>query len=167
MNLRLVASQPMTESAQDMFVYRTRDRGFVESVLRHPGVKPHVWDRSDEPQAPIVDSVYYLVPQIERQLGIVVFVPANDVAWTAHSALYPWTAGLGTTAMKLGIEWMFRHTACRKIVADPPAFNARMVRVFEKCGLKREGMSPKSFSWHGELHDRVLMGIERGIKCPG
>lgn len=153
-----------------MNLERTFDAELVRAVIAHPGVKPHTWEGDGEPPVPLHESIYYLVPKEERHsdgavadvtLGIVAFIPVNPVTWNPHLAILPEHRGAGTEALKLALQWMFQHTACRKVVAYPPIFNAPMIRVFEKCGFRREGLSPLSFLWNGELHHRVLMGIEK------
>jgi len=99
----------------------------------------------------------------EVTVGIVSFIPINSVTWNPHIVVVPeyQGSGVGTAILLDAIEWMFSNTPCRKIVAYPPVFKGKMIRVFEKCGFKVEGYSPASFLWRGVLHDRVLMGLER------
>lgn len=150
-------------------IERTTDTAFISSVINRPGIREDLTD-GEELQIPMHESIYYLKPMLEQHsdgaiedvaVGILGFVQVNAVTWNPHIAILPEYRGHGTEAMKSGVEWMFKNTPCRKVVAYPPAFKARMIRVFEKCGFKVEGVSPKSFSWHGVLRDRVLMGIEK------
>lgn len=150
-------------------IERTTDADFVSSVINHPEIREDLTDGEDL-HVPMHESIYYLKPTFERHVdgavedvavGVVGFIPINAVTWNPHIAILPEYRGHGTDAMKAGVTWMFENTPCRKIVAYPPAFNTRMIRVFEKCGFKMEGVSPKSFPWHGVLRDRVLMGLEK------
>jgi|SRR5581483_1764690 len=152
-----------------MRLERTFDVELVRSVIGHPEIKPHVLEGDDVP-VPLHDSIYYLVAREERfadgaveddVVGMVGFLPVNSIAWNPHVAVLPRHRGRGTELMALAMQWMFANTQCRKLVAYPPVFNARMIRVFEKCGFEFEGRSPASFAWRGEIHDRMLMGANK------
>lgn len=150
-------------------IERTLDVALVRSVIGHPEIKPLVLD-TDEVPVPLHDSIYYLAPREERfadgavedvLLGIVAFMPINNVTWNPHIAILPEHRGRGTEVMRAALAWMFGNTPCEKVVAYPPAYNVAMIRVFEKCGFKLEGCSPRSFRWHGEMHARLLYGLEK------
>ena len=153
-----------------MRIERTTDERTIRNVLGNPTVVHEIWDEERELPVHVHDSIYWLSVNDEHhsdgaiedvQVGIIEFVPMNAITWNPHIAILPQYRGLGTQAMKKAIAWMFLNTPCKKIFAAPPAFNTRMIRVFRKCGFKREGISPKSFPWRGEIHDRVLMGLEK------
>lgn len=153
-----------------MRIERTYDARYVRSVIGHPGIRPDVWELEEDPPVPMHESIYYLVPSIERfqdgavedvPVGIVAFMPVNSISWNPHIAIFPESRGCGTEVLLHALAWMFKNTPCEKVVAYPPAFNTRMIRVFEKCGFFLEGRSPRSFKWRGEYHDRILMGKEK------
>ena len=153
-----------------MRVERTEDVEFISSVLRHPDIADLVSD-DGEVKLPIHPELYYLVPKIEigvepgiieeRAIGCLAFAPVNYVTWNPHAAILPQYRGRGTEAMRLGIQWMRENTRCRKLVANVPEYNARMIRVFQKCKFQHEGFSPGSALKRDVLYGRVLMG--RGI----
>lgn len=152
-----------------MRLERTFDAELVRSVIGHPQIKPLVLETDDVP-VPMHESIYYFSAKDYRcadgavddvLLGVVGFIPVNNIAWNPHLAILPEHRGRGTEVMEKAIEWMFANTPCEKVVAFPPAYNAAMIRVFEKCGFRVEGCSPKSFRWNGELHARLLMGKEK------
>lgn len=152
-----------------MRIERTTDRAAVLRIVGHPSVKPLIWEGDDDPIVPIHESIYYLIGHDERfsdgavedvAVGVVAFLPVNSICWNPHVAVLPEHRGRGTELVSEALRWMRSHTPCRKIFAAPPAYNAQMIRVFEKCGFHREGMSPKSFQFRGEIFDRVLMGKE-------
>lgn len=150
-------------------IERTRDAALVRSVIGHPEIRPLVLEGDDVP-VPMHESIYYLAPKEERHadgavedvlLGIVAFMPINNVSWNPHIAILPEHRGRGTEVMKAALAWMFENTACEKVVAHPPAYNSKMIKVFEKCGFRLEGCSPKSFRWNGIMHARLLYGLEK------
>lgn len=133
---------------------RVFDIDLVKAVICHPEIQPAICE--GEPSFPVHDSIYYLMP--EDGAGVVMFMPINTITWNPHIAVLPEHRGRGSELMAAGCQWMFDNTPCRKIVAFPPAFNKAMIRVFEKCGFAHEGVSPNSFMFYGEMHDRILMG---------
>lgn len=153
-----------------MRLERTFDAELVRSIVAHPEVKPHTWEGDGELPVPMHDSIYYLIARDERHadgavedvvLGVVAFMPVNSVTWNPHIAILPEHRGTGTQAMKQAMQWMFANTPCQKLVGYPPAFNEKVIRLFEKCGFDLEGVSPKSFPWHGFMHARLLMGTDK------
>lgn len=155
-----------------MMIERTFDTALIRSVVEHPEILPQIHDGAEQMAVPMHASIYYLAPKIEvgldpgmienHMVGVVAFIPVNSATWNPHIAILPQYRGRGTEVMRSGIAWMFENTACEKLVAYPPSFKVAMIRVFEKCGFRTEGMSPASFRWKGELHNRVLMGLEKG-----
>lgn len=153
-----------------MRLERTFDAALVQAILSKPGVKERIWEGDSNPAVPMHESIYYLIATDELYgdgavedvtLGVVGFIPVNNVAWNPHIAMHPECRGRGTEVMRAAIGWMFENTECLKVIAHPPAYHKAMIRVFEKCGLELEGCSPKSFRWNGILHARLLMGIDK------
>lgn len=151
-------------------IERTTDANYIRSVIGHPEIRGELFD-DEELSVPMHESIYYLAPFndvfcdpgiVEKcRLGFVAFGPINRITWNPHIAIFPEFRGCGTEAMQLGIAWMFENTPCQKLVAHPPEYNKAMLRVFEKCGFKREGYSPNSFGRHGVLYGRHLLGLEK------
>jgi RimJ/RimL family protein N-acetyltransferase len=141
-------------------------------VIGHPEVRPHTYDLEGEIPVPMHESIYHLIAKEDfgfdpgmieaRVVGSVTFVPLNAITWNPHIGVLPEYRGRGTEVLRAAMEWVFVNTPCRKLVAHPPTSNPRMIRVFEKCGFVREGYSPASFPWRGQVYDRVLMGAS----CP-
>lgn len=156
----------------NLTVERTKDAELIRSIIGMPEIRVLVMEGEGEIPVPAHDDIYYLAVKEpifgdgaveDRLVGIVAFMPVNSITWNPHIAILPMKQdrGVGTEAMRAAVDWMFSNTSCRKIVASPPTFKGAMIRVFEKCGLRIEGMSPASFSWNGRVYDRLLMGIER------
>lgn len=155
-----------------MILERTFDPEAIRAVIDHPEVRPYTYDLEGEIPVPMHESIYHLLAKEDfgfdpgdvqtRIIGSVTFMPINTMTWNPHIGVLPEYRGRGTEVMRLAISWMVENTPCRKLVAFPPTSNPKMIRVFEKCGFSREGYSPASFPWCGEVHDRVLMGMT----CP-
>lgn len=148
-------------------VERTEDVGYIRSVINMPEME---LSDGDELQVPLGETIFYLIPYAHRfgdgavedvPMGIMAFLPVNKVTWNPHIAILPEHRGNGVASLMSGLAWMFENTPCLKVVAYPPVFNTRMIHVFKKCGFTVEGRSVKSFLWRGEVHDRLLMGLEK------
>lgn len=153
-----------------MNLSRTEDAHAIRSVIGHAEIRPLIYEGEGEIPVPIGASIFHFLAKEERfsdgavedrVLGVVSFVPMAPGAWNPHIAVLPEARGSGTEILREAIRWMFENTDCRKIVAYPLAESHAMKRVFEKCGLRREGFSPRSSLWRGEMRDRVLMGLEK------
>jgi RimJ/RimL family protein N-acetyltransferase len=72
-----------------------------------------------------------------------------------------WGGGYGTDAIKQMTGFAFREIGLRRIFATPDADNARVIRVFEKCGFAREGLLRKHRLRYGVPLDMVVMGLLR------
>jgi diamine N-acetyltransferase len=141
-----------------MKLERTFDIEVIKSVICNPEIARDIYE--GEPSIPIHESVYYLIgKENEEVIGIVAFIQMNPISWNPHIAVLPQFRGMGTELMNLGVKWMFENTVCRKVIAFPPLYNQKMIRVFEKCGFKQEGYSPDSFMFKGKIYDRLLLGI--------
>lgn len=154
-----------------MTVERTTDEELIRSILGLPEIRVLVMEGDGEIPVPAHEDIYYLSVKEpifgdgaveDRLVGIVAFMPVNAITWNPHIAILPMKQdrGVGTEALRAAVAWMFKNTPCRKVVASPPSFKGAMIRVFEKCGFRIEGMSPASFRWNGRVYDRLMMGIE-------
>lgn len=144
-----------------MKLERVFDVSVIEAVIGHPEIKPLVYE--GDVSLPSHENIYYLLAtDADKTLGVVCFIPVNSIAWNPHIAVLPEHRGCGTELMAKACWWMFDNTPCLKVVAYPPAYNAAMIRVFEKCGFTKEGFSPQSFMFKGVIHDRLLFGLGKG-----
>ena len=145
-----------------MRVERTFNLDIIKSIVEHPELRDLLTEDGEVVHVPSHPDIYWLLSYNKDILrGFVGFIPINSITWNPHIAILPEFRGCGTDTMYAGIQWMFQNTPCQKIVAYPPGYNKAMIRVFEKCGLHREGLSPDSFMFRGKVYDRILMGIER------
>lgn len=166
-------------SAGDFFrittlsIDRTDDAEIVKGIVGHPDLRAALFEPGEQPKVPMHPLIHYLVAREQafadgavedKIVGIAAFHPVNSITWTPHLAIMPEHRGKGADVLQFAMSWMFEYTDCRKFFAAPPAYNAAMIRCFEKCGFNREGRSPNSFLWHGQLYDRVLMGFEKEIR---
>lgn len=158
------------ERRAEISISRTTDLQAIAEILSHDGVRDLVWDDSGPAALSIHEKIYYLMATRDVwdegsvssvPIGVMAFIPINAVTWNPHIAVLPKYRGTGTDVMRAGVDWIFTNTECKKLVAHPPEYNAAMIRVFEKCGFKSEGYSPRSILKGGTLHGRKLMGIEK------
>jgi RimJ/RimL family protein N-acetyltransferase len=72
-----------------------------------------------------------------------------------------WGGGHGTDAIRQVSGFAFRQLSLRRIFATPDADNARVLRVFEKCGFVREGLLRQHRLRHGIPTDMYVMCLLR------
>ena len=70
-----------------------------------------------------------------------------------------WGRGHGSRAVRLVLYHAFENLRLRRVFAMADADNARVIRLFEKCGLAREGLLREHRLRHGRPVDMVVMGL--------
>ena len=71
-----------------------------------------------------------------------------------------WGRGLGTAALRLAVEHLFRAEGARRVVITPFTWNARAVRSYEKAGFRRVRVLPEAEEHEGVLGDEWLMAVD-------
>ena len=144
---------------------RTANLNIVRQVLTNESIWPHIGDDfappirefrpNDDPRI-----WYVLVIAGCRLAGLFMLVPESPVCWQIHVAMLP--EARGQVAHQAGREivpWIWAHTECRRIEAKVPQSNrAAVLYGLRAMGLRKFGVSEKSFLKHGRLWDQVLMG---------
>jgi aminoglycoside 6'-N-acetyltransferase len=74
-----------------------------------------------------------------------------------------WNHGLGTRAVKLMVEYLFRNKMARKIVIDPQARNPRAICCYKKCGFRKVKLLPGNELHEGKMEDCWLMEMDRPL----
>jgi len=143
----------------------------INEIMTHPDIYPDSID-DGSPRAIDFDvspsleceAIYYLA-WIEDGVwaGLALLKPWNTITYEVHICILPEFRGpLGVQFGKDGIDWMFRNSKCRKIVAVLPGTNKRALSFALSVGMKKEGFIKRSFLKNGKMLDQVLLGIEKG-----
>ena len=151
-----------------MHFERTTDYELVRQILTHPRMFPHMGDDFmcpvEEYQVPTDPRIWYVLASDEwRAIGLFCFIPENEICWQAHVAmLRKVPPALTHRAGKEIIEWLWRNTPCRRLIASVPASNPAAVKFgIQAMGLIRYGVNRRSFMKNGILRDQILMGRSR------
>src|SRR5262249_47059202 len=123
-----------------MRIERTRNANRIRAIVCEPQVMREM-GAEECPAIPLRDDFYHLIGQENGTVGIVSFFPNEDGTYSPHMAVLPAHRGSGTELLRLGLGW-FKEKVSAPIRAEAPASNPRMIRVFEKCGLKVEVTCP-------------------------
>ena len=70
-----------------------------------------------------------------------------------------WGRGIMTEAVKVVVPYAMSHFGVVRLDSPVFAWNAASMRVLEKCGFVKEGVSSASAFKDGEINDRVLYGL--------
>jgi RimJ/RimL family protein N-acetyltransferase len=70
-----------------------------------------------------------------------------------------WSKGYGTEAMRLLIKYAFEELGLHRLELMTFTFNKRGLRVWEKCGFKKEGIMRKARLSDGEWHDLIFFSL--------
>ena len=71
-----------------------------------------------------------------------------------------WGQGVGTALMNSLIDWAKTTGIIRKINGRTRTDNFASMRLCEKFGFEREGLSRKEFQLNGNFYDFILLGLE-------
>ncbi len=69
--------------------------------------------------------------------------------------------GIGTRALKLGIQYIFRTYQCPSIGLVTWSFNPRMIHVAKKVGFSEVPREKKARLWNGQWIDRHVFMLKR------
>jgi len=72
-----------------------------------------------------------------------------------------WGKGYGTDATRALMKYTFEQLNLHRVTLYVHDFNARAIRVYEKCGFQREGCLRKAHYMDGRYTDVVIMGLLR------
>ena len=73
-----------------------------------------------------------------------------------------WNLGIGTRAVSLMCDYLFRELAARTITLDPEAWNTRAIRCYEKCGFRKIKLLPARELHEGQYRDCWIMARQAG-----
>lgn len=72
-----------------------------------------------------------------------------------------WNQGYGTDALKSVCRYFFTRLKYNRIELSVFEKNLGAIRVYEKCGFKKEGFCRKAYLKKGKYHNKVIMGLIR------
>jgi RimJ/RimL family protein N-acetyltransferase len=70
-----------------------------------------------------------------------------------------WSKGYGTEAMHLIIKYAIEELGLHRLELMTFVFNKRGMRVWDKCGFKKEGIMRRARFVNGEWHDVIFMAL--------
>ena len=75
-----------------------------------------------------------------------------------------WGHGLGTAALRLATDHLFREEGARQVIITPFVRTERAVRSYAKAGFRRVRLLPEAEEHEGEMLDEWLMAVDRGAR---
>lgn len=151
-----------------MKIYPTNDLELIERTIKHPRVFPHVTDDdSIDPsdwKPELSDEVTYLAVSDDPMFyGIFVLIQKSPICFEIHSCLLPTAYGItAIVALSGAIDWAWRNTTCRRIVAGIPDDNTLAYRLAKNAGMEDYGLNPDCVIRGGRLRSMKLVGISKG-----
>ena len=107
-----------------------------------------VW-RIDTEGRPIGEIELVGIHELQRRAEMHLSIGEKDV----------WGRGHGPRAVRLVLYHAFENLRLRRVFAMADADNARVIRLFEKCGFTKEGLLREHRLRHGRPVDMVVMGV--------
>jgi hypothetical protein len=151
---------------------RTTDWALVREILTDPAVYPHISDdgspaREDFQVVEHPSFLYVLVKDAGAVLGLWLFVPQSVACYEVHTCLLPRARGdRAKEAARQMADWLWANTPCQKLITSVPAYNRLALHFAKRAGMTQFGTNTRSYLKHGELHDQILLGLERPKDLP-
>lgn len=117
----------------------------------------HTWIKQDDFWVVTMNEVvcgivsYYFEDEQSKWLEIGIVIHESD----------RWNRGIGTRALNLWIEHIFRTLPNVRVGLTTWSGNKRMIRVGEKLGMQMEARIRKVRFYEGNYYDSIRMGILR------
>lgn len=97
-----------------------------------------------------------------RHIGNIKLGPINRVHGFAHIKFFigereHWGKGIATEAVDLVVRYAFETLGLHKVLAGCYANNEASLRVFRKCGFKKEGVQVAQWLCDGKYVDGILL----------
>lgn len=163
-------------------IRRTFDPAFLNEVINHPEVRPHV-----EGVGVLDVSAQALNPAnfvLQSEFGGFILMMHEAGRYEVHSQFLPGNGTHPVKAMRAAQEWMFTRTDCEVIVSKVPKANRAakgyaiaggLRPIFERAGAEYVeltvmdwAMRSRGLEAHGERFHRILEAgkLERGSELP-
>lgn len=102
--------------------------------------------------------------ETDELIGSISLMNINNISRTAELGIFigdenHLSRGYGSEAIKLLLDFGFKHANLNNIMLKVISFNKRALKAYEKCGFKIYGTWPKSEYVNGEYHDLIYMYI--------
>jgi len=96
-------------------------------------------------------------------------IGTNTIDYNSHNAnMYIYIgeknnrgSGIGTSAVKLFIEYLFKELEIHKITANVFEYNTPSANLFTKCGFILEGTQKEQILYEDKYYDMLWFGIIR------
>jgi len=144
------------------------DLEFVDAVLTHPAIYPHISDDyspsiKEFTAKPLLEAPMCYVLAY-KDYGIVLSTPINGTLFDTHITMLP--EHRGKEAVEASDEfkkYLFNETTCEKIMAIIPDIFPNVMNFVERIGFELEGILTKSIKKNGKLIDQFVFGLEKGL----
>jgi hypothetical protein len=146
---------------------RTTDLDLMKRIITTPEVWPFVSDDfSGDPesfQVPSDPRIWnMLVIDDEALLGAFVFVPRSGICWEVHTLMLPGHgAARAAQASREMAAWIWANTPCLRIITEVPDFNPLAFKFAVQAGMVQFGRNERCVMKFGELHDEILLGMNK------
>lgn len=143
---------------------RTEDEMLIASILTHPSILPHITDDGTTMLTNLINPNLFWITVYDRDelLGMFLSHPHNTATYESHTCLLPNAYGpRAVEAAHEYIKWMFRWTACQKLITNVPEYNKLALRFARKVGGVLEGVNRSSYLKNDILMDQYVLGITK------
>jgi hypothetical protein len=150
-------------------VYPTRDTEWLNRMVNHPDIAPHVRDDSTPSTidvSPLADtkSVFLRVDCDGHEAGFAIFIYFGAEKYELHSGMLKAFRGRNTLdAARAVLRWMRDNTPCQEIVTWAFSCARHVVVLVRVLGFTETNRSKWPATVNGQTVDRVNYSISAAV----
>jgi RimJ/RimL family protein N-acetyltransferase len=152
-----------------MHFRRTENARLIHAIATHPDIWPMLADDlTPTPEAwkPVLHAgIWYVLAFADDReqdpRGMFVFFPENSISWQVHICMLPAAWGSAARASREVFQWLWAQTACRRITAAVPVWNASAIHCALRAGMTAFGVNQGSSFKNGRLHHQLMLGVSK------
>jgi len=159
--------RPLRKNDMKLFTKWNNDPEIMELMAFTKSTTEKYWRKWFEKIIKAPDAIYFgVVKKLNDKL--IGFVHLEQIMWShrlcrdigiAIGEKGEWSKGYGTEAMKLLIEYAFNVLDLYRLELMTFTYNKRGLKVWKKCGFKKEGVMRKARLVDGEWQDVIFFGL--------
>lgn len=150
-------------------VHPTRDTEWLNRMVNHPDIAPHVRDDATPPSIDVsplahTPSVFLRIDCDGHEAGFAIFIWFDGEKYELHSGMLK--AFRGRNALEAGravLRWMRENTACREIVTWAFSCARHVVVIIRLLGFTETNRSKWLATVNGQAVDRVNYSMSAAV----
>lgn len=166
-NGKKIYLRPLWKKDMKLFAKWNNDPEIMKLMAFTKSTTEKYWRKWFEKVVKAPDAIYFGIVKKadDKPIG---FVHLEQIMWVhklsrdvgiSIGEKGEWSKGYGTEAMQLLIEYAFNVLDLHRLELMTFTYNKRGLRVWEKCGFKKEGVMRKARLVDGKWQDVIFLAL--------